>query len=176
MLDSLTQFDALWCVIAVADSGRDNNQYPSFASFYSHRSEPALEVLITDQAVREELLEERAGDLKDAVARVVSVARQLSFQQRYVPLGPFISRNLEVPGRLGRALSAWPWPGVVSVSHAVLRCPRLRPTAGARHPTASRSSCRRGRTCSTRAARSAAARLTRRRAPLPSVPAWFRTC
>ena len=79
VLDSLTQFDALWCVIAVADSGRDNNQYPSFASFYSHRSEPALEVLITDQAVREELLEERAGDLKDAVARVVSVASSCRF-------------------------------------------------------------------------------------------------
>lgn len=88
VLDSLTQFDALWCVMAVASSGRDNNQYPSFASFYSHRAEPALELLITDDAVREELLGEDADNLKDAIAKVVNIARQLSFQQRHVPWDP----------------------------------------------------------------------------------------
>ncbi len=85
VLDSLTQFDALWCVMAVASSGRDNDQYPSFASFYSHRAEPVLELLITDDAVREELLGEDADNMKDAMAKVVYIARQLSFQQRHVP-------------------------------------------------------------------------------------------
>ena len=88
VLDSLTQFDALWCVMAVASSGRDNNQYPSFASFYSHRAEPALELLITDDAVREELLGEDADNLKDAIAKVVNIARQLSFQQRHALWDP----------------------------------------------------------------------------------------
>lgn len=88
VLDSLTQFDALWCVMAVASRGRDYDQYPSFASFYSHRAEPALELLITDGAARVELLGEDANNLKDAMTKVMAVARRLSFQQRHAPWDP----------------------------------------------------------------------------------------
>jgi len=88
VLDSLTQFDALWCVMAVASSGRDNDQYPSFAAFYSHRAEPALELLITDDTVRQELLGDDVDNLKGAITTVVNIAQELSFQQRHVSWGP----------------------------------------------------------------------------------------
>lgn len=52
VLDSLIQFDVFWCVIAVAHSGREHHQYPSFASFYPHRAEPAFDALIDDPEVR----------------------------------------------------------------------------------------------------------------------------
>jgi hypothetical protein len=88
VLDSLIQFDVLWCVMAVAASGRDNNQYPSFASFYARRADPALELLINDHEARALLLGEDADNLKDALSQVVNVARQVSLQHRLSPWEP----------------------------------------------------------------------------------------
>lgn len=85
VLDSLIQFDVFWCVMAVAASGRDNDQYPSFASFYAHRADPALELLITDADARAKLLADDADNLKDAMRKVVSVARHVSWQYRQWP-------------------------------------------------------------------------------------------
>lgn len=87
VLDSLIQFDVFWCVIAVARSGWAHNQYPSFASFYSHRAEPAFEVLIDDPESRELILGDDAADpadtggdvkLKDALRTVATDAREVS--------------------------------------------------------------------------------------------------
>jgi hypothetical protein len=87
VLDSLTQFDVFWCVMAVAHSDREHNQYPSFASFYSHRAEPAFEVLIDDPEVRQLILGGDAGTLgdpeaeaklKDTLRTVAVIARQVA--------------------------------------------------------------------------------------------------
>lgn len=88
VLDSLIQFDVFWCVIAVAHSGQEHNQYPSFASFYSHRAEPAFDVLIDDPEVRRLVLGGDAGSpgdpeaeakLKDTLRTVAVIARQVAF-------------------------------------------------------------------------------------------------
>lgn len=88
VLDSLIQFDVLWCVMAVAASGRDHNQYPSFASFYAHRADPALELLINDPEARAQLLADDADNVKDAINQVINVARRLSLQDRLRPWEP----------------------------------------------------------------------------------------
>lgn len=88
VLDSLIQFDVLWCVMAVASSGHEYDQYPSFASFYAHRADPALELLINDSDVSELLLGGEAGNLKQAMEKVVNVARQVSLQHRFMPWAP----------------------------------------------------------------------------------------
>lgn len=90
VLDSVIQFDVFWCVIAVAHSGRDHNQYPSFASFYSHRAEPAFEILIEDDEVRQLILGADIGSpgipdaeakLKDTLRAVAVTARQVAFSE-----------------------------------------------------------------------------------------------
>jgi hypothetical protein len=85
VLDSLIQFDVFWCIIAVADSGRYHNQFPSFASFYPHRADPALELLINDPEARGVVLEEDAVNLKDAMKSVVDVAAQVAASERRWP-------------------------------------------------------------------------------------------
>jgi len=85
VLDSLIQFDVLWCVMSVAASGHDNDQYPSFASFYAHRADPALELFIRDGEARALLLQDDADNLKDALEKVVEVARHVSLQSRLFP-------------------------------------------------------------------------------------------
>jgi hypothetical protein len=84
VLDSLIQFDVFWCVIAVANSGREHNQYPSFASFYAHRAVPAFERLIDDSSARELILAGDAhdeDDLRSALLTVATVARQVSLSE-----------------------------------------------------------------------------------------------
>jgi len=90
VLDSLIQFDVFWCVIAVAHSGREHDQYPSFASFYPHRAEPAFEVLIDDPDVRTLVLGDDAGTpgapeadakLRDILRTVAVIARQVALSE-----------------------------------------------------------------------------------------------
>jgi hypothetical protein len=50
LLSSLTQFDFLSCLVAVAptDTQRSRSFYPNFARFYTERTEPIVERLIMD--------------------------------------------------------------------------------------------------------------------------------
>ena len=83
VLDSLIQFDVLWCVIAVTSRGRDGDQYPSFASFYAHRAEPAFELLIDDHEARALILgggqaAEDAEELEAVLRTVATRARSVA--------------------------------------------------------------------------------------------------
>lgn len=61
LLDSIVQFDLLWCVIAVA-LGAENDHYPGFSMYDSSRSRPVLDLLASDLALREELLPGKTED------------------------------------------------------------------------------------------------------------------
>lgn len=84
LLDSVTQFDLLWCTVAAAAHPNQLAFCPSFAGFWEHRSEPALRALVTDTAARREIL----GDISDehlraAIKEVMKVAAQESWRIRY---------------------------------------------------------------------------------------------
>lgn len=85
VLDSLIQFDVMWCVMAVAHGGRERHQYPSFASFYSHRAEPAFELLVDEPRVRELVLAGDADKLRDAARTVVGTAWHVSASEGRSP-------------------------------------------------------------------------------------------
>lgn len=88
VLDSLAQFDVLWCVIAVVHSGWEHHQYPSFASFFPQRAEPAFGLLLDDPEVREALLGPEADEpakLKEAIKAVVSTAWHVSASEGRSP-------------------------------------------------------------------------------------------
>ena len=76
LLDSVTQFDLLWCVLAVV-SGHDRDHYPSFSAFYARRSVPILDLIIGDLSVREQLLPEVPdAEVARAIQEVEEVANQ----------------------------------------------------------------------------------------------------
>lgn len=94
VLDSLIQFDVFWCVIAAARGGREYHQYPSFASFYAHRAEPAFALLVDDVDARRLVLGEDADGpdgeetLRTALRTVASTARQVSAGEGRWPWWP----------------------------------------------------------------------------------------
>lgn len=89
VLDSLIQFDAMWCVITVAHSGKVHHHYPSFASFYSYRAEPAFELLLDDPEARELVLGDiDAAMLKQAIRVVAEDALHTSAGEGSRPWRP----------------------------------------------------------------------------------------
>lgn len=98
VLDSLIQFDVLWCVMAVLEGGWEHHHYPSFASFYPQRAEPAFTLLLDDDRARELMLGADAGDsekLKDAIRTVVGTAWRVSAGERRSPWRPESERLTE---------------------------------------------------------------------------------
>lgn len=66
-----------------------HHHYPSFASFYSHRAEPAFELLLDDPEARELVLGDiDAATLKHAIRAVADNARNVSFGEGRWPWEP----------------------------------------------------------------------------------------
>jgi len=81
ILDSLCQFDALGGLVVIGQRGTADscNFYPSFAGYYSRRTEPAIAQLITDSAMRRELFDGDDRSLADALVAVFEWAAKESF-------------------------------------------------------------------------------------------------
>lgn len=86
LLDSITQFDLLWCVLMAVVAPRQLSLYPSFAGFYERRAEPVLQTLVTDKEVQREVLGDVSDeDLRRALEEVLHLAEQESFRMRSRP-------------------------------------------------------------------------------------------
>jgi hypothetical protein len=82
VLDSLCQFDALGGLVVIGERGtpESGNFYPSFAGYYSRRTEPAISRLVSDRAMRRELFDADDRSLADALAAVLDRAGKESFR------------------------------------------------------------------------------------------------
>jgi hypothetical protein len=85
VLDSLCQFDALWCVVAVADTRHSGNEYPSFAAFYSERTAPAFELLATNPEARAMIAGDDEPKVPAAIRAVLSTADSVSWSDSHRP-------------------------------------------------------------------------------------------
>lgn len=79
LLDSLCQFDALWCLVALTEGGsaKIRQVYTSFAAYYPQRTEPVIVRLVEDQDLRNSLFKDGGGwtlhsDLKILLERAHS--------------------------------------------------------------------------------------------------------
>jgi len=81
ILDSLCQFDVLGCLVVIGERGTadSRNFYPSFAGYYSRRTEPAIALLVTDVVMRRELFDGDDRSLADALVAVLERAAKESF-------------------------------------------------------------------------------------------------
>lgn len=82
ILDSLCQFDALGGLVVIGERGtpESGNFYPSFAGYYSRRTEPAISRLVSDPAMRRELFDADDRTLADALVAVLDLAAKESFR------------------------------------------------------------------------------------------------
>jgi hypothetical protein len=82
ILDSVCQFDALGCLVVICERGTfdSGNFYPSFAGYYSRRTEPAIARLVSDPAMRRELFDGDNRCLADALVAVFDRASKESFR------------------------------------------------------------------------------------------------
>ncbi|MCK5751641.1 MAG: ATP-binding protein [Mycobacterium sp.] len=81
MLNTLCQFDILYCVIVAADSLKEGRGmaegYPASAAFDQSRVNPVLEKIVTDHEVREQLFSEISDtDLSAAIDQTMKSAHQ----------------------------------------------------------------------------------------------------
>jgi hypothetical protein len=79
VLDSLCQFDFLSGIVVIGRSSPDWNDgivYPSFARFYSYRTDPIVARLIVDSAMRQELFPKDDNALAAALRDLNRIAAQ----------------------------------------------------------------------------------------------------
>jgi Schlafen, AlbA_2 len=81
ILDSLCQFDLLGCLAVIGERGSldSGNFYPSFAGYYSRRTEPAIARVISDRAMRGAIFDGDDRFLADALSRILRQANSESF-------------------------------------------------------------------------------------------------
>ena len=58
LLDSLCQFDILYCLVVTAEGGYHGGAYPASSAFRQERANPALSLVVSNAEVRRELLPE----------------------------------------------------------------------------------------------------------------------
>jgi hypothetical protein len=95
ILNSLTQFDLLSILTAVADArGVDSGIfYTNFARMNWSRSEPALEALLKDKEMRQQLVPLGDQDLADAVREISRLAQSEGF--RFTVFGGWHSQSVQ---------------------------------------------------------------------------------
>jgi hypothetical protein len=103
LMDSVCQFDALWCVIVYAssDEARTGDFFTDFGYYYGRRALPILERLVTDEPMRAALLPSVTDEqLGAALAEVLRMANSRNWLRGdFQPTGrlaDFIART--VPG------------------------------------------------------------------------------
>jgi hypothetical protein len=95
ILNSLTQFDLLSILTAVADASSVDSGifYTNFARMDWSRSEPALEALLEDEDMRHELVPLGDQDLADAVREISRIAQSEGF--RFTVFGGWHSQAVQ---------------------------------------------------------------------------------
>ncbi len=78
ILTSLAQFDALWNLVAIDDSGDASGRdfYPHFARLYANRVTPVVEQLLSDHDMRHALFQRSDADLAIALQSVGALAQR----------------------------------------------------------------------------------------------------
>ena len=81
LLNSLCQFDILYCVIVAANEMHKGNAYPASSAFKQDRTYPILTRLINDENMRHQLFPEKNdSQVAEALFEVIRTARQQSIQ------------------------------------------------------------------------------------------------
>lgn len=81
LLDSLCQFDILYCLVVAAEGKHHGDAYPASSAFRQERANPALSLVISDDDARRELLPEiDDARVAQAMYKVLEVARKQSMQ------------------------------------------------------------------------------------------------
>ena len=81
LLNSLCQFDILYCVIVAANEMHKGNAYPASSAFKQDRTYPILTRLINDENMRHQLFPEKNdSQVAEALYEVIRTAKQQSTQ------------------------------------------------------------------------------------------------
>lgn len=80
VLTSLTQFDFLAALVAMADSGNKRDTFPNFARFYAQRTQPAAQRLLREPEMRKILYPGGDHQLGDALHTIDREARRAGFR------------------------------------------------------------------------------------------------
>lgn len=81
LLNSLCQFDILYCVIVAANEMHKGNAYPASSAFKQDRTYPILTRLINDENMRHQLFPEKNdSQVAEALYEVIRTAKQQSIQ------------------------------------------------------------------------------------------------
>lgn len=82
-LDSLCQFDFLWCCLSLAsneDASSSAAYYPSCAAYHQHRITPALQTLETKPEIRTEIFGDISNQkIADSILEVIEMAKGQSW-------------------------------------------------------------------------------------------------
>jgi hypothetical protein len=82
LLDSICQFDALAALAMISETRAISGSrfYPNFSRFYSHRTEPAIARMLSDQAMRDAIFPLPDDDLASALRGLDEFAQRESFR------------------------------------------------------------------------------------------------
>ena len=81
VLNSLCQFDILYCIIVAADETHDGDAYPASSAFNQYRTYPILTQLIEDEGMRHELFPGRSDfQVAAALNEAISTAKRQSLE------------------------------------------------------------------------------------------------
>lgn len=81
LLDSLCQFDILYCLVVAAEGRHRGEAYPASSAFRQERANPALSLVVSNSEVRRELLPESDdARVAQAIHEVFDLAKNQSMQ------------------------------------------------------------------------------------------------
>lgn len=81
LLDSLCQFDILYCLVVAAEGRHHGEAYPASSAFRQERANPALSLVVSNAEVRRELLPESDdARVAQAIHKVFELAKNQSMQ------------------------------------------------------------------------------------------------
>ena len=81
LLDSLCQFDILYCLVVAAEGIHHGEAYPASSAFRQERANPALSLVVSNAEVRRELLPESDdARVAQAIHKVFELAKNQSMQ------------------------------------------------------------------------------------------------
>lgn len=94
LLDSLCQFDILYCLVVAAEGRHYGEAYPASSAFRQERANPALSLVVSNSDVRRELLPESDdARVAQAIHEVFDLAKNQSMQLRSRTIGGGIHRG-----------------------------------------------------------------------------------
>ena len=84
LLDSLCQFDILYCLVVAAEGRHHGEAYPASSAFRQERANPALSLVVSNAEVRRELLPESDdARVAQAMHKVLELAKRQSMELQF---------------------------------------------------------------------------------------------